>query len=95
MRVAVLSIYDSKSEMFSEPQFVAAVGQGVRSFSDAVNDGKSLYAKHPDHFTLFHIAWYDTQSGAFENVSPVESLGTGVTFVTSDPRQLSLLREQA
>lgn len=95
MRVAVLAVHDKKAELFSQPMFFQAIGQGVRAFADAVNDGKSGYAKHPEDYTLFQVAWFDDVKGEFEPLNPVVSLGVAVSFVTSDPRQLSLLKAEA
>lgn len=92
MILRALAIHDKKAELFSMPIFVQAVGQGVRSFADTVNDGKSEYARHPEDYTLFDIGSYDDVKGQLVSIVPV-SLGNGVTFVTGDPRQLALLKD--
>lgn len=93
MKLIMVAIHDSKSEMFGRPLFVRAFGEAERSFSDVVNDGTSDYAKHPGDFTLFHVGFFDDASGQVQPLPSPVSLGAGVTFKTTDSRQLSLIKE--
>lgn len=95
MKMAVLSIYDTASKLYGRPIFAPAVGLVLREFSDQVNDGKSQYAKHPEHFTLFQLGWFEDSDGVFEQLSPAQLIATGLSCVTEDPRQLSLLKAEA
>lgn len=64
MIMQIVAVRDSRSELFSQPVFVPAVGVGVRALADVVNGDKSHdYARHPDDFTLFHIGTYDDSTG--------------------------------
>jgi len=63
MRMKICCIHDSKAELYTQPLFFQALGQAVRSFSDACNDDKSDYAKHPEDYSLWHIGEYDDLTG--------------------------------
>lgn len=91
MKLIMVAIHDSMSESFGRPLFVRAFGEAERSFREVINDGRSDYAKHPAHFTLFEIGSFEDTTGVVTAVVP-RSLGNGATFVTSDPAQLSLLK---
>lgn len=93
MKLIMVAIHDSKSESFGRPLFVRAYGEAERSFSEVVNDGKSDYAKHPGDFTLFEIGSYEDNTGVVTPVTP-RSLGAAVTFIVTDPAQLSLLKAE-
>lgn len=93
MIVQVFAVRDSKAALFSQPWFSVSVASAVRAFTDAVNDGKGDFGKHPDDYTLFHIGTFDDQGGV---VAPLEhgpmSLGLAAQFVLPPDRtQLSLL----
>jgi len=93
MRLIMVAIHDSKSELFSRPMCMRAYGEAERAFADVINDGQSDYAKHPEDFTLFEVGAFDDSTGVVVPLPAPRSLGVGVTFVTSDSRQLSLLKE--
>lgn len=97
MKRPVLAIYDIKAKLFSQPMFPVAVGQVMREFGDMVNDGKSPYAKHPEDYQLFQIALFDDVEGVFEPMefNAPKLVVSAVQCVVSDPKQSSLLREEA
>lgn len=57
------TVYDSKSESYTNPTCNPARGQALRSFSDAVNSGSGVLSDHPEDFTLFEIGDFDPDSG--------------------------------
>lgn len=93
MKLKILAIHDSKSEMFGRPFFVRAYGEGERMFIDVVNDGKSDYSKHPGDFTLFEVGEFDDVSGTVIPLPAPRSMGVAVQFKTSDPAQIALLKD--
>ena len=62
MQYLVCAIYDSKVGAFCS-RFYAFKGEAVRSFSEAVTDGKSAFCKHPADFTLFQLGWFEDGKG--------------------------------
>lgn len=95
MKLLMVAIHDAKSESFGRPLFVRTFGEAERSFRDVVNDGKSDYAKHPEDFTLFEVGAFDDVSGVVTPLASPRSLGGAVTFIVTDPRQLSLMKAEA
>lgn len=75
------TLYDSKSETYSNPFTHNSLGDAIRSFTDAVNTGdpKSLLVAHPEDFTLFHIGNYNEVNGSIEGISK-QAIGNGVDF---------------
>lgn len=68
MKLIVLAIRDSASEVFGQPNFVASIGGAVRSFGDEVNrdaQDNSLY-QHPDDFEMYELGTFDNTTARFE-----------------------------
>lgn len=68
MKQAVVSVFDRAAQLFGRPFFVAAKGQALRSFTEEVNrkdEGRSDFAKHPQDFDLYLLAFYDDETGQF------------------------------
>lgn len=82
MKIKIYSVRDVASECYTQPTFLQAHGQAIRTFSDAVNNKEHPFGQHPDHYTLFHIGLYDDQNAKVTAVTP-QSLGNGVEFLTS------------
>lgn len=80
MKLLAVAIYDAKALGFTQPLFVQALGQAVRSFSDSVNDGKSEFARHPEDYTMFHVGSYDDATGLLEALPTPVSLALGSTL---------------
>lgn len=59
----LLSVYDVKSEAYSKPVAVPAVGAGIRAFADAINEGSTDYAKHPEDYDMYEMGDFDDVSG--------------------------------
>lgn len=81
MKMTICSIRDSKAEAWLNPMFFLARGQAIRAFSDAVNDPKSDFYKHPEDYVLFELGYFNQLTGEVEVVAPV-SLGIGSNFKT-------------
>lgn len=75
------AIHDAKAEAWMTPMFFQAAGQAVRSFADAVNDGKSEFSRHPEDFSLFEIGEFDLRTGIFVAESAPVVLASGVNLV--------------
>lgn len=73
MKYVIVSVRDRAANIFSQPMCVASVGQGVRSFGDAVNGpkdgtGSSAVAMHPEDFDLYNLGFFNDENGTFEPV---------------------------
>lgn len=79
MKMFVCSIYDSATKAYLRPLFLTTIAQGVRLFQDEVNKVDSPMCAHPADYTLFHIGYFDEESGVLEAIAPV-SCGHGLQF---------------
>lgn len=84
MKMQVFSVFDSKTKVFSQPNFLVNKGAALRAWMDACNDPQSNISKHPEDFTFFHIGEYDDENGTFENLKTPESLGCAIQFVRNE-----------
>lgn len=76
MILIMCAIRDSAAKAFLRPFCVNAVGMAIRDFSDAVNDEKSGFHRHPEDYELFEIGSYDEESGIV-GACQARSLGRG------------------
>ncbi len=78
----ICSIYDSKANAWLTPMFFQSNGQAIRSFSDAVNDLKTDFGKHPDDYTVFQLGHWDERMGEIQLLDTPKSLSVGINLVT-------------
>lgn len=81
MKIEVFSIYDNKAKAFSQPFYSPTVAVGIRNFEAAVKDANTQLHKHPEDFTLFHVASYDDEVGRFNNLEHIANLGLAAQFL--------------
>lgn len=73
MRLVVVAIIDSAVAAYMRPFFVPSTAVAVRSFRDEVSNPESPMHKHPEDYILFHVGFFDEDSGKFENLpSPIQ-----------------------
>lgn len=80
MIINVYTVFDSASQCYMQPFFSQAPGLARRMFTDSVNDSNHPFNKHPDDYTLFHIGFYDDQTGLIEPCTPA-SLGNALEYL--------------
>lgn len=81
--VKVVSVFDSKAEAFMQPGFAQSRGAATRDFSTMINDGKSIFSKHPGDFTLFEIGEWDELKGVLIPAKTPISYGVGVEYLNA------------
>lgn len=65
--VKVLAVFDKKMGIFMTPWTSRSLGGAIRSFSDEANraaDDNQIY-RHPEDFSLWHLANFDEENGIF------------------------------
>jgi len=77
----VYTVYDSKTEAYLQPFFMASNGAALRAFIDAVNDPASAFGKHPEDFTLFELGTWDESTASLAMLATPVSLGVAITFL--------------
>lgn len=77
----IVSIRDLSASAFVHTRIDVSDGCAVRSFGDAVCDGKSMLSAHPQDFELFRVGTFDERTGAVTaEVLPVR-LAAAIEFV--------------
>lgn len=68
MKLTMMAVYDKKAAAFGRPMFVAAVGLGLRSFTDEVNRAApdNIMNMHPADFDLYVLGTFDDADASFE-----------------------------
>jgi hypothetical protein len=77
MKAEILAVHDRAAECYGRPFFVAALGQGIRSFSDEINNPQGEFGKHADDYDLFHIGTYDDVTGKVTSLETPKQLAIG------------------
>lgn len=80
MKIQVFSVYDSKTQVWGQPNFLLNKGAAMRAWGEAANDTQSNIGKHPADFTMFHIAEWDDETGTLTMLKAKENLGTALEF---------------
>lgn len=84
MILKVFTVYDSKAEAYLPPFMMHTKAQAIRAFCDTVNSPDSVFAKHPEDYTLFEIASFDDSIAEYEMLSVKCSLGLALEFVNDN-----------
>lgn len=72
MKLLVFSLRDSAAECYLEPRMARTRAEIIRSLSDAVKGGESDIGRFAEHFSLFEIGSWDSDSGLVSShLSPV------------------------
>lgn len=66
MRLYMVSIFDKRAKEYGPPMCQHTLGTAERMFQDTVNDPQSPIKKHPEDYELYHIGFYETNTGGLE-----------------------------
>ena len=80
MILNIFSILDSKAEAFMQPFYAQTKGLAVRSFTEALNDSKSIFYKYPSEFLLYEVGTFDDKDCSITMHSPIQLIGNGSEF---------------
>ena len=61
----IVTIFDNQVEVYSNPTVSTNMIATKRSVIDLLNED-NVYAKHPEHFSLFILGTWDEVSGALK-----------------------------
>lgn len=92
MKHYAISIYDTKAMAFTPPAFFPARGLAIRSFIDAITEGKGNLGKHPEDFLLHELGTFDDQDGSFDQVAKPTILASGNDYIAR-PGALAAVKE--
>lgn len=73
----VLAVRDRALDSFMNPFVCPALGMGLRSFQDEVNNPDSPMSKHPEDYDLFQLGTYEPESGRLLPLDRPHQLAVG------------------
>lgn len=89
MKVLVFSVYDSKTESYSNPVFDPTIASSLRNFAQACNDPETNLFKYPGDYTLFQIGEFDPSTGKILPLNALKNLGLAIDFKKQQDLPLS------
>lgn len=78
MKCQIYAVYDSKTEIFSQPMFLLNEAVALRAWYQGARDKETQIGQSPADFTLFQIGVWDDATGTFQNLEAKKSLGTAL-----------------
>ena len=85
MKIMIYSVYDIKTKVFGQPNFMLNKGAALRAWQDAANDQQSNIGKHPADYTMFEIGEWDDETGQVKMHPTKINLGTALEFKRNEP----------
>lgn len=82
MKLVVCSVRDSAADCFQRPFFMPTPAVAVRLFGDEVKseaEDNPMF-RHPEHFELFELGFFDDNTAKFEMLDAPRSLARAVDF---------------
>jgi len=70
VKTMMFSVFDSKAAVFGTPFFMQREAMAIRAFTDLVNDPQTMVGKHPEDFSLFHVADFDDETAVSVSYAP-------------------------
>ena len=65
MLYRLFSIYDVKAQVYLVPFTEKTIGSAIRLFAHSCQNPDTLFYKHPEDFTLFHLGDFDDNNCGF------------------------------
>jgi len=81
MKLKSFSIFDAKSNLFSQPFHTHNKATAQRSFAEDVNTEGTAPNKHPTDYSLFEIGEYDNEKGLMTSLMAPIQVGLAVEYL--------------
>lgn len=81
MKIKIYSVYDAKTKVYGQPNFLLNMGAATRAWTEAANDRTMSIGRHPADYTMFEIGEWDDESGVIKMHEAKISLGCAIEFV--------------
>lgn len=78
MKHQVMAIFDNAVKAYLQPFFTPTKGSGIRSFTDAVSQEGSQFARHAGDYALFILGEFDDVTGSFSSLPQPERVMTAI-----------------
>lgn len=63
MKYQMLSIRDTKADYYNQVITMKTIDEAVRALGELVTDQRSMIARHPEDYDLYHLGQFDDQTG--------------------------------
>lgn len=83
MKQILVSVYDVKAGAYNAPIAMLSKAAAIRSFTDAISEGKADFAKHPEDYSLVHVGDWDQVSGTLISLKVPERIITALECLPS------------
>lgn len=80
----IYSIYDSKSQLYSQPFYSMNNATAIRSFTLPCNEPGHDFNRFPADYTLMCIGEWDDRTGTVKASETNENLGLALHYVKAD-----------
>lgn len=70
MKKHLFSVRDVIADTFAQPFVSHNPNTAMRDFAHACQDNSSAIFRSPESFQLFHVGFYDDESGTLESITP-------------------------
>jgi len=80
MKANMYTVYDSKTQAYLQPFQARTRGEAIRSFTEAVNDQKTMFYKYPSDYTLFELGEWDDEDGKITMLEAKTNIGLATHF---------------
>lgn len=70
MKMCICAVLDSAVGAYGAPLQFRTTAEAARDFVSACKDGKQSFVQFPEHYSLVHLAYYDSSTGEFKNKNP-------------------------
>ena len=81
----LFAVYDKKVGAFNTPLSFRSKGEAMRSFMDAVQDGKQTFARHPEDYVFMHLGSFDDETGVLDAMSTPHPVMSALDCVKANP----------
>lgn len=85
MKLHVYSVFDKAVGAYLQPFYARSNGEALRSFTEACNNGDSVFSKHALDYTLVRLGEFDDNSGVFNTVEPQRVVSATEVIVPVEP----------
>ncbi len=79
----MFTVFDSKTAAYLPPFVQQTKGAAIRAFTDTCNDPNTLFNRHPEDYTLFHLGEFDDYSATFHVLETPLPIGKAIEFMNN------------
>lgn len=71
MKLSAYSVRDESAQSFGTPFYAQTELVAIRSFKMLIDDERSTVYHYPGDFSLYHLGYFDDETGILEPIHPV------------------------